>query len=147
MGKGILLLLATTLTNYSLENANSPVFKIHAIGNTNNKVKKLRLLMESNIRRVAEKRIVYLRKLFLSRDSLIENSEIINTYIDEVLSIITFSTQIELAYEAGVIFESIKEDIELKSSILQKIFKNSKNIPWILSNTSSISIGKINSMA
>jgi 3-hydroxyacyl-CoA dehydrogenase len=92
---------------------------------------------------MAEKKVVALRKVYAGRADLIDNDEIINQYIFDVISLVRTSTRIESAYDSRMVFEAIKEDPELKSSIFSKISANNPNQPWFFTNTSSIPITKL----
>lgn len=90
---------------------------------------------------------MWLREIYKDRADLIENGQMIDEYINYVMSVIRPSTLVESAYNANCIFEAIKEDPELKVSILKRINENNPNQPWFFTNTSSIPIQYLNEKA
>ncbi|MGQ9847618.1 MAG: 3-hydroxyacyl-CoA dehydrogenase family protein [Bacteroidales bacterium] len=148
MGSGILLLNAVEVADLSLLPENKgKTFLIYAIDVSEEALSGLIKYVKTQVVKIAEKKINWLREIYKDRMDLVENGEIIEEYINHVLSIIRLSTLIESAYNANCIFEAIKEDPELKVSILRKINENNPNQPWFFTNTSSIPIQFLNEQA
>lgn len=148
MGSGILLLTAVEMTDLSLKPENkSKQFVLNAIDVSDAGLAGLMSYLQAQIRKVAEKKTVFLRKLYEDREDLIENGEIIEQYIFDVLKVVRPGTKIEAAYDSKLIFEAISENPELKIDILSKINENNPHYPWIFTNTSSVPINKLNNEA
>jgi 3-hydroxyacyl-CoA dehydrogenase len=145
MGSGILLLTAVEVADLSLLPENKDrQFVLNAIDVSPLGLKGLMKYMKTQVLKIAEKKIVWLREIYASRTDLVENGEIIEEYVFDVLSLVHPTVRIEAAFESTLIFEAIKEDPAVKVSIFSKIDKNNPNKPWYFTNTSSIPIGKLN---
>ncbi|MCX7953944.1 MAG: 3-hydroxyacyl-CoA dehydrogenase family protein [Bacteroidales bacterium] len=148
MGSGILFLNLVECADLSLLPENKgKTFIVYAVDISEEALDGLLMYVKSQLRKVAEKKINWLREVYQSRQDLIENAEIINEYIDYVLSKLRLVTTIESSYNANIIFEAIKEDPHLKVSVLKNINENNKNKPWFFTNTSSIPIQYLNEQA
>ena len=148
MGSGILLLTAMEMADMSLkpENKGKP-FLLYALDISQTALGGLMKYIQAQVVKAAEKKAVALRKVYAERRNLIENSDIINQYVSDVMSIIRPVTTLESAYESTLIFEAASENPELKIKLFSQINKNSKKQPWFFTNTSSIPIGYINKEA
>jgi len=144
MGSGILLLTAVEMADISLrpENKGKP-FVLNAIDVSDEALMGVMKYLKAQVLKMAEKKVVGLRKVYASRADLIDNDEIIDQYIFDVLSLVRPSTRIEAAYDSHMVFEAIKEDPALKSAIFSKISANNPHQPWFFTNTSSIPISKL----
>ena len=69
---------------------------------------------------------------------LIENEQIIDQYVQDVVDQVSFTTRIESAYDAHLVFEAASENPDLKVKLFKQIDVNSSVKPWFLTNTSSI---------
>ena len=148
MGSGILLLNAVEVADLSLLPENKgKTFVVYAIDVSEEALSGLLKYVKTQVLKIAEKKILWLREIYKERQDLIENGEMIEEYINHVMSIIRPSIAIESAYNAYCIFEAIKEDPELKVSVLKKINENNPNNPWFFTNTSSIPIQYLNENA
>lgn len=144
MGSGITLLTAVEMTDLSLKPENKgKQFVLNAMDVTQKGLSGLMYYLKDQIQRIAEKKTVLLRKMYQDRADLIENSEIINQYIFDVLSIVRPTTSIEVAYDSTLIFEAVIEDIKLKVKLLSQINKRNTKNPWFFTNTSSIPIREL----
>merc|ERR1711991_632885 len=103
--------------------------------------------LKVQVTKIAEKKIVWLRKMYADRADLIENEEILNHYVFDVLSIVRPVTKLEAAYESNLIFEAVSENKDLKVKILSQIDQNNPNKPWYFTNTSSVPINIIDNEA
>ncbi|MEI7725152.1 MAG: 3-hydroxyacyl-CoA dehydrogenase family protein [Bacteroidota bacterium] len=144
MGSGILLLTAVEMADISLkpENKGKP-FVLNAIDVSDEALAGVMKYLKAQVLKLAEKKVVGLRKVYASRADLIDNDEIIDQYIFDVISLVRTTTRMEAAYDSKMIFEAIKEDPELKISIFSKISSNNPHNPWFFTNTSSIPITKL----
>ncbi len=148
MGSGILLLNAVEAADLSLLPENKgKTFVVYAIDVSEEALSGLLKYVRSQVLKIAEKKINWLRDIYKDRTDLVYNSEMIEEYINHVMHIIRPTTLIESAYNANCIFEAIKEDPELKVSVFKKINENNPNTPWFFTNTSSIPIQYLNEQA
>ena len=148
MGSGIVLLTAVEMADLSLGSESMPgSYFINAIDVSTVSLSGLYGYLKNQVKKLAEKKIVQLRHLYRENQDLIENTEIIDQYVDDVMKLVLFSTRIESSYNSGLIFEAIVEDPEVKIKILSQISANNKNNPWFLTNTSSVPIGELDTDA
>jgi 3-hydroxyacyl-CoA dehydrogenase len=144
MGSGILLLTAVEMADLSLrpENKNK-TFVLNAIDIDPAGLSGLMKYLRAQIRKIAEKKTVWLRKAYADREDLIENFDIIDEYIFDVLNVIRPGTAMEAAYKSNLIFEAVSENRALKVKLLRQIDENNENKPWYFTNTSSVPINLI----
>lgn len=148
MGSGILLLSALEIGDLSLKPENKEKhFVINAIDVSSEALLGLMKYLKVQIFKAAEKKVVQLRKVYENRADLIDNSEIINQYVDDIMFLVRPSINLEATYNSTIIFEAIKEDPALKVKIFTQIDKNNTKSPWFLTNTSSIPINEIDKNA
>ena len=148
MGSGILLLTAVEMANLSLKPENKgKTFVLNAIDLSEEGLAGLMKYLRTQVRKIAEKKMVVLRHMYAERADLIENGEIIDEYIFHVMSVVRPVTTMESAYKSHLIFEAIAENQDLKVKIFSQIDENNPNKPWFFTNTSSIPINVLNSRA
>jgi 3-hydroxyacyl-CoA dehydrogenase len=148
MGSGILLLTALEMADLSLKpEGKGQKFVIHAIDISDEALKGLMKYMKAQVLKAAEKKIVALRAVYKDNPALIENSDIIDQYVTDVISLVLPSTRLEEALGSHLIFEAIKEDPEMKVKVLTYLNENNPNKPWFFTNTSSIPIGVLDEKA
>lgn len=148
MGSGILLLSALEVADQMLLPANKGRhFVVNAIDVTSSALPGLLSYIRAQVLKAAEKKTVQLRKLYADRADLIENSDIIEAYISDVMSLIRPGTRLEAAYDSTLIFEAVSEDAGLKTRLFTQINTNNPNQPWFFTNTSSVPIGGLNQSA
>ncbi|OGU56303.1 MAG: hypothetical protein A2V66_06450 [Ignavibacteria bacterium RBG_13_36_8] len=148
MGSGILLLTALEMMDQILKLGDSPKnFLVYAIDISEEALSGLMQYLKVQVQKTAEKKTVSLRKYYKDRKDLVENSEIIDQYTDDVLNLIRPVTTIESAYNSNLIFEAISENPELKIKILSGINENNNKSPWFFTNTSSIPINLLDEKA
>lgn len=148
MGSGILLLTAIEMADLSLKPENKgKTFVLNAIDVSAEGLAGLMKYLRAQVRKVAEKKTVWLRKMYADRDDLIENYDIIDEYIFDVLNVVRPVTSMAAAYNSYLIFEAVSENRALKVKLLGDIDKNNENKPWFFTNTSSVPINLIESEA
>jgi len=148
MGSGILLLTAIEMADQMLKPENTgKTFVLNAIDTSDEGLVGLVKYVRSQVLKAAEKKIVALRKLYAGKPSLIENSDIIEAYVQDVMSIVRTTTRIEAAYDSSLVFEAVSENQALKEKLFRLINENNSNKPWFFTNTSSVPIGGLNSNA
>ncbi len=141
MGSGILLLTAIEMADLMLKPANKDkTFVLNAMDLSDDGLAGLVQYLRAQVLKIAEKKTVALRKAYHDRRDLIENSEIIEQYINDVLSIVRPTTRLEAAYESNLIFEAVNENKDLKVKIFKEIDANNDHTPWFFTNTSSVPI-------
>jgi len=148
MGSGILLLTAIEMANLSLKPENKgKTFVINAIDLSEDGLAGLMKYLKVQVRKLAEKKMVWLREAYADRADLIENGQIIDEYIFDVMNLVRPVTTIESAYSSNLIFEAIAENQALKVKIFKQIDQNNPSKPWFFTNTSSIPINLLNTEA
>jgi 3-hydroxyacyl-CoA dehydrogenase len=148
MGSGILLLTAVEMADLQLKAGNDTrSFVLNAIDLSPDSLKGLYGYLKTQVMKIAEKKVVQLRNLYKDNADLIENSEIIEKYADDVMRLVFFSTRIESAYDSTLIFEAIVEESDVKIRIISQILNNNSKDPWFMTNTSSIPISELDSGA
>jgi 3-hydroxyacyl-CoA dehydrogenase len=144
MGSGILLLTAVEMADISLRPENKgKAFVLNAIDVSDEALSGVMKYLKAQVLKMAEKKVVALRKVYADRADLIDNDEIIDQYIFDVISLVRTTTRLESAFDSHMVFEAIKEDPELKISIFSRISANNPHQPWFFTNTSSIPITKL----
>jgi 3-hydroxyacyl-CoA dehydrogenase len=145
MGSGIVLLTAMEMADLSLEAGRPASDKVlQAVDVSEKALAGLMDYLRTQVQKAAEKKAVWLRKAYALREDLIENEEIIGRYVDDVLSVVRPSTQLEAAYKATLVFEAINENPDLKVKLLSQIKSHNTKDAWFLTNTSSIPISELN---
>jgi len=141
MGSGILLLTAVEMADLSLKPENKDkTFVLNAIDVSPKALSGLMIYLKSQILKLAEKKVVQLRKTYAERADLVDNSDIIEQYIFDAMNIVRPVTTIESAYQSHLVFEAINENEALKIKLFTQIDQNNPNKPWFFTNTSSIPI-------
>jgi 3-hydroxyacyl-CoA dehydrogenase len=148
MGSGILLLTAVEMADLSLKPENKDKsFVLNAIDIDPAGLSGLMKYLREQVRKVAEKKTVWLRHAYADRDDLVENYDIIDEYIFDVLNIVRPVTSMEAAHKSNLVFEAVSENRALKVKLLSGIDQNNPNKPWYFTNTSSVPINLIESEA
>jgi 3-hydroxyacyl-CoA dehydrogenase len=148
MGSGILLLTAIEMADQMLKPENKgKTFVLNAIDTSDEGLTGLVKYVRSQVLKAAEKKIVALRKLYAGKALLIENSDIIDAYVADVMSVVRTTTRIEAAYDSALVFEAVSENQALKEKLFRQINENNPNKPWFFTNTSSVPIGGLNKNA
>ena len=145
MGSGIVLLAAMEMADLDLDAGQPPKDRVlHAVDISDRMLTGLLEYLRTQVPKAAEKKAVWLRKVYAKREDLIENEEVIGQYVQDVLSIVRPSTQVEAAYNATLVFEAVSENPDLKVDLLSKIKSHNSRDVWFLTNTSSIPISELN---
>ena len=148
MGSGIVLLTLMEMTDLSLDPQNKDlVFALNAVDVSQKALSGLLGYLRSQLRRAAEKKTVWLRKAYETREDLVENEEIINQYIEDALTIVRPTTRIEAAADSRLVFEAVNENLDLKLKLLGAVKSQNKGDVWFLTNTSSLPISELNEKA
>jgi 3-hydroxyacyl-CoA dehydrogenase len=141
MGSGILLLTVVEMMDLSLKPENKgKTFTLNAIDISQDALAGLKEYLSAQVLKIAEKKMVWLRKAYANRPDLIENSEIIDQYVRDTLAIVRRVTRVEAAYDSHLVFEAVNENRDLKIKLFTRIDQNNPNKPWFFTNTSSVPI-------
>jgi 3-hydroxyacyl-CoA dehydrogenase len=146
MGSGILLLTSMEMADQMLQDR-SLSLELWAIDLAPEGLRGLLKYLRSQVLKAAEKKTVWLRKMYADRQDLVENGEIINAYVDDVLALVNTSTHISDAWGSTLVFEAIKEDPAVKVPVLKEIAEKGGGKTWFFTNTSSIPINRLDSEA
>lgn len=148
MGSGIVLLTAIEMARLKfLPQNKDKTFVLNAMDISAENLNGLWKYLRVQATKLAEKTSNQLREVYKDNPSLIENYDIINQYVNDVLSFIRPVSRIEPAYDSNLIFEAVSENPDLKVKILVDIWKNNKNSPYFFTNTSSVPINELNDKA
>ena len=141
MGSGILLLTAIEMADLKLKPENkSKTFVLNAVDVSHEGLSGLLKYLRTQVLKIAEKKTVPLRLAYAERNDLIENADMINQYVEDVMSIVAPTTRMEVAYHSNLIFEAVNENKDLKVKLFTQIDQNNPNKPWFFTNTSSVPI-------
>jgi 3-hydroxyacyl-CoA dehydrogenase len=148
MGSGIVLLAAMEMADLSLEAGTaSRAFALRAVDISDEALAGLLKYLRSQVLKAAEKKAVWLRKAYQSREDLVENEEIIRQYVEDVLAIIRPTTRVESAGDCGLVFEAVNENPDVKVKLYRSIAAAGGRDAWFLTNTSSIPISELDGKA
>lgn len=145
MGSGIVLLTAMEMADLMLESgAAAKDCVLQAIDVSPKGLSGLLQYLRDQVLRAAEKKVGGLRKAYDNRPDLVENEDVVRQYVEDVLSLVRPTTQLEAAYDAGIVFEAVSENPELKVKLLSQIKAHNTKNALFLTNTSSIPISELN---
>ncbi len=148
MGSGILLLTAIEMADQMLKPENKgKTFVLNAIDTSDEGLSGLVKYVRTQVVKAAEKKAVALRQVYAGKAGLIENSDIIEAYVEDVMSVVRTTTRIEAAYDSALVFEAVSENQALKEKLFRMINENNSTKPWFFTNTSSVPIGGLNKNA
>lgn len=142
MGSGIALLMAQEMALRSLERPGH-AFHLHVVDVSQASLDGLKQYIRSQATKNAEKMVVKLREAYASRADLIENGEIIQEFVNTVVSVLQPATDVRAAAKAHMVFEAIVEDIGVKTKVYSQLKELTGPDTWFFTNTSSIPIGVI----
>jgi 3-hydroxyacyl-CoA dehydrogenase len=144
MGSGILLLTAVEMADISLKPENrNKTYVLNAMDVSHEGLAGLLRYLKVQVLKIAEKKMVMLRKIYADRTDLIENKDIIDQYVFDVINIVRPVTKLEATYDSNLIFEAVSENKDLKVKLLSQIDSNNPNNPWYFTNTSSVPINVV----
>jgi 3-hydroxyacyl-CoA dehydrogenase len=148
MGSGIMLLTAIGMADQMLKPENrGKTFVLNAIDTSDEGLTGLVKYLRLQVVKAAEKKTVALRLIYANNMELIENSDVIEAYVQDVMSVVRTTTRIEAAYDSTLIFEAVSENQALKEKLFRMINENNSVKPWFFTNTSSVPIGGLNKNA
>ncbi|MBU1699017.1 MAG: 3-hydroxyacyl-CoA dehydrogenase family protein [Candidatus Eisenbacteria bacterium] len=141
MGSGIALLLSQQMAERKLDpKGKGRHFRLVAMDVDDAGLDGLRSYLAAQMRKAAEKMTVALRGLYADRADLVENSEIIDAFIDDAVGVVRFTTDLNALKDCHMIFEAIAENIPLKVKIYSRLNELCGPDTWFFTNTSSVPI-------
>ncbi|KPL14638.1 hypothetical protein AMJ74_02975 [candidate division WOR_3 bacterium SM1_77] len=148
MGSGIGVLIAQEMAKLRLKPENKgKVYTLNLIDVSEQALDGLRAYMKIQLLKAAEKSTVLLRDLYRDRENLVENSDIINAFVDDSTRVLNFGTDLGMAKRSNLIFEAISENEKIKIQVYKKLNKMCSGDALYLTNTSSIPIGYLDEKA
>jgi 3-hydroxyacyl-CoA dehydrogenase len=148
MGSGIAVLIAQEMAKLKLKHENKDkVYRLHLVDISEKALDGLRIYMRTQLLKAAEKSTVLLRDLYKDRADLVENSEIINAFVDESYRVLNFCTDLGIAEKSHLVFEAIFENERIKNKIYKTLNRKCSKDTLFLTNTSSIPIGYLDDQA
>ena len=148
MGSGIGVLIAQEMAKLKLKPENKDkIYRLNLIDVSEQALDGLRAYMKAQLLKVAEKSTVLLRSLYAERNDLVENSEIINAFVDGSTRVLNFGTDLAMAKDSHLVFEAIIENEKVKIKIYKRLNKMCGKDTFYLTNTSSIPIGYLDEKA
>lgn len=144
MGSGIAALIGQEMAKLKLKPENKgKVYRLNLIDVSESVLDGLMKYLRKMTTKAAEKGINTLRDVYKDRADLIENTEIISTFSDEVFSVMRFGTTLDMAKDAKIIFEAIVEDKDIKIKVYKELNAMCSSDTFFLTNTSSIPISSL----
>ncbi|MBI4861959.1 MAG: 3-hydroxyacyl-CoA dehydrogenase family protein [Candidatus Riflebacteria bacterium] len=148
MGSGIAFLLAVQMAKRKLSpEGREKTYQLNLIDTNPAGLQNLVGYVRDQTVKVAEKSIVELRNLYRERTDLVENTEIVEAFVDEVGRLLMPTTAIEGAASSGMVFEAIIEDEKIKIDLYRKLQKMCSEEAFFFTNTSSIPITTLDKKA
>ena len=138
MGSGILLLTAVHMADLQLQNKDK-TYVLYAIDVSNKALTGLMDYLRVQVRKMAEKKINWIRTVYAEREDLVENTEMIDEYIFDVMKIVRPVDVMEAASNANLVFEAVNENKDLKVKLFKQIKEHNDKV-WFFTNTSSVPI-------
>lgn len=142
MGRGIALLLLEQMALDALkgEEAHLSQYHLSLIDIDESRFRELKLYLQKELVRFAEKNIQLLRDLFSSIPSIVSNREVIDAFLKRAFDMVDCSSAIEHLRGSRLVFEAAFEDVDLKVALLKSVHSLAPDA-FVFTNTSSIPIG------
>ena len=142
MGSGIALLLSQEMAMRRISSGgHDGHYRLALMDVSDPGLDGLKGYLRSQLQRYAEKTTGVLRRHYAERQDLVENSEVIQAFIDQGLDLGRYSTNLEGLAGCRMVFEAIAENIDLKIKIYRRLKEIAAPDAWFFTNTSSIPIG------
>ncbi|MBN2541441.1 3-hydroxyacyl-CoA dehydrogenase family protein [bacterium] len=140
MGSGIAVLIAGQMVELKEKNPDV-LYKLNLIDVDKQGLVGLGPYMKKQLTKLAEKSINNVRALYADREDLVENTEMIENFIFEGISVCSFTTDLDAARDSNLVFEAIVENIDIKEKVLGHLKEICKDDVMYFTNTSSVPIG------
>ncbi|MEM1283288.1 MAG: 3-hydroxyacyl-CoA dehydrogenase family protein [Chlamydiota bacterium] len=145
MGSGISLLLVQEVALQAEEQNRCPTITL--IDSNEKSLFPLKQYLRGQITKFAEKNVITLREVYRDDQQLVSNEEMIHHFVNRALEYTNFSTSLESAKSANIIFEAIVEDASVKTELYKFLKDQCSHHTFFLTNTSSIPISYLNAEA
>ena len=139
MGSGIVLLLAQEMAKLKVKNPDIS-YHLYAMDISEQALDGLVSYIQVQATKAAEKGCVSLRELYKDRVDLIENTDIIHQFVQDVNSVIRPITEITPLKNVHMVFEAIVEEVSIKDKVLSQVKEICSDDTYYFTNTSSIPI-------
>ena len=124
MGSGIAVLIAQEMARLKLKPENkSNIYRLNLIDVSEGAIDGLKAYMKAQLTKATEKSIVMIRDLYRERADLVENSDIINAFVDNATAVLNYGVNLKLAEKSKIVFEAIVEDEKTKIKVYKKLSK------------------------
>jgi len=144
MGSGIALLVASELARMKLSpEGKGKTYRLSLIDRDHAVLSGLLTYLSTQLVKIGEKKTGMLRALYADRADLVENGQIIDTFVSDALSVIRPAADLNAAAGATLVFEAVNEDEDLKVKLLSQVRQSAHPEAWYLTNTSSIPIASL----
>jgi len=140
MGSGIAVLIAAEMVRLKQKNPDA-LYQLNLMDVSNEGLIGLQSYLIKQITKVAEKNINALREMYTYREDLVENTEMIQTFIQEGLIFCNFTTDLDVAKNSSIVFEAIVEKVDVKVKVLGRLKEICSPDTLYFTNTSSVPIG------
>lgn len=148
MGSGIGVLIAQEMARLKLKPENKDrVYRLNLIDVSEKALDGLRVYMKTQLLKAAEKTTGALRDLYREREDLVENSDVINAFVDEAMGVLNFGSELDMTRKSRLVFEAISENEKVKIGVYRRLRKMCGADTLFLTNTSSIPIGFLDERA
>lgn len=144
MGRGIALLLLQEMARSEAEstgNVGRGEFRLTLIDADEVRLNGLWIYLKPHLVKYAGQNINALRRAFAKRIDLIENSDMIEAFVEGSLAMLARSTDPMAARGSELVFEAVAEELEIKVKLLRALKAILGPTAYYFSNTSSIPIG------
>ncbi|OFZ82349.1 MAG: hypothetical protein A2583_15550 [Bdellovibrionales bacterium RIFOXYD1_FULL_53_11] len=150
MGSGISLLLLQEMARLELEQTGrlgSGGFVLNLVDTNETALGELRRYLRKQLVKYAEKNIVMLRIYTKDNPALVDNSDVIESFVNDSQDLLRTNTDPLSAKSSKLVFEAIIEDLDVKLGVYNNLNRVCPPDTMYFTNTSSIPISEIDSKA
>ena len=139
MGSGIAVLVAAEMVRLKQQNPDV-LYRLNLIDISEKGLVGLQDYLIKQLTKVGEKEINALREMYMPREDLVENTEMIQTFVQQGLIFCNFTTDLDVAKDSPIVFEAIIENVPTKVKVLKRLKEICKPDTLYFTNTSSVPI-------
>jgi 3-hydroxyacyl-CoA dehydrogenase len=144
MGSGISLLLAVEMARMKLTpEGKGKTYRLTLIDRDHTALGGLLQYLNTQLVKIGEKKTSMLRALYAERPDLVENSDMIDAFVADALSVLRPAADLSASAGATLVFEAVNENEDLKVNLLSQVRGIAHPDAWYLTNTSSIPIASL----
>lgn len=143
MGRGIVLVLLKEMISTDLR-LKRPLSRLICIDRSCEGLSTLRLYLQEQMLKFAERNIAQLRKWYKKDSTLVDNEEMIKHFLEQCAAIVLTDSSYTFLNETQMVFEAVFESLEVKNSVYSQIKNICPKSCLYFSNTSSIPISELN---